>query len=115
MSPVLPARLRDAREYLGFTREDVAGALGCAPAVLERIEAGGTITGGQLRKLSRLYRRPVAWFRGESRFEPGADLLRMTEHLSEHDRDAVLEFAEWLQHAGQPAPRIDIKEMTPDA
>jgi transcriptional regulator with XRE-family HTH domain len=102
--PIRPDRLRDAREYLGLTVAEVAGALGCEPSELERIEAGGvTITGEQARKLSRLYRRPVAWLRGETTFTPGQDLLRQVEGLGEHDRSAVLEFAEFLQGAG-PAP-----------
>jgi len=117
MADILAGRLREAREYLGFTREQIAGRLGWPAADLERLEGGRTtITGEQIRKLSRLYRRPVAWFSGESRFEPGADLLRKIEHLEGGDRDAVLEFAEWLQDAGPPPKitRADL-EAHPDA
>lgn len=100
---ILASKCREAREYLGFTVEQVATALGWEPAVLERIEAGSTvITGEQVRKLSRIYKRPVEWLMGEFKFEPGTDLMRRVKNLSEHDRDAVLEFAEFLQCAGPP-------------
>lgn len=108
MSGVKPERLREAREYLGFTREDVAGAMGWDAARLAALEdgAGGRLTGEELRKLSRLYRRPVAWLSGEDTFRPGGDLLRQVEPLSEHDREAVLDFAEFLQGAGPPPPVV---------
>ncbi len=100
---IQPGRLRDAREYVGFTVAGVARALGCEAGDLARMEDGEAATTGEhLRKLSRLYRRPVAWFLGESRFEPDAALLRMVEGQTEHDRSAILDFAEWLQGAGPP-------------
>ena len=99
------ARLLEAREYLGFTREQVATAIRLPVADLEQLEAGGaTITGKHLRQLSIIYRRPIAWFRGETTFQPSAEMLRQLEGQSEHDREAVLDFAEWLQGAGPPAP-----------
>lgn len=65
MSAVLAARLLEAREYLGFTREQVAAAIGLDAAVLASLETGGTtISGKHLRQLSIIYRRPIAWFRG---------------------------------------------------
>lgn len=102
---ILASKCREAREYLGFTVAEIATSLGWEPAVLERIEAGGTtITGEQVNKLSRIYKRPVEWLMGEFRFEPSADVMRMVENLSEHDHDAVLAFAEFLQCAGPPTP-----------
>jgi transcriptional regulator with XRE-family HTH domain len=97
------ARLLEAREFLGFTREQVAAAIGLDAAALASLETGGTtISGEHLRQLSIIYRRPIAWFRGESTFEPGAEMLRQLEGQSEHDRNTVLDFAEWLQGAGPP-------------
>lgn len=104
-----PARFREAREFIGFTVAGVARAIGCVPADLERIEAGGTkVTGLQLRRLSRLYRRPVAWFFDEYEWEPPADILAELDRVNatDHDRQVVLDFAEWLQGAGRPAPKI---------
>jgi transcriptional regulator with XRE-family HTH domain len=95
--------IRDAREYVGLTLNEVSAALGMEPRELERIEDGDAkVTGEQLRKFGRMYRRPAGWFFGETRFEPGPDLLRQVEGLSEHDRSAVLDFAEFLQGAGSP-------------
>ena len=37
---VSPARLREAREYLGFGVEQAAQRLSCAPMLLEAIESG---------------------------------------------------------------------------
>jgi transcriptional regulator with XRE-family HTH domain len=111
---ILPGRIRDAREYLGISLSQAADALGWAIGLLARIEAGeATITGEQLRRLMRLYRRPLGWFTGESRFTPDQALLRKVENLSEHDRSAVLEFAEFLQGAGKPA-RPSRTEENPD-
>ena len=109
-----PSRLQQAREYLGVSHEQAAEALGWPVATLVQLEQGDTtITGEQLRKLSRLYSRPPGWFTGEFEFEPGADVLRMVENLTEGDREAVLDFAEFLQCAG-PAPKISRADLEGD-
>lgn len=101
-----PSRLQQAREYLGFTHEQVAEAVGWPVAVLVGLEQGGIpITAEQLRTLAAFYRRPPGWFTGEFRFEPGEGVLRMVEGLHPEDREVVLEFAEYLQCA-DPAPKI---------
>ena len=98
-------RLREARVYLGFNRDEVSGAMGRERRWVDDIEHGRQqITGEELRKLSRLYRRPVAWLCGETTFQPDVKLLRQVEHLGEGDREAILDFAEFLQGAG-PAPK----------
>jgi transcriptional regulator with XRE-family HTH domain len=90
-------RLREARVYLGFSQDDVSGAMGCERRWVDDIEHGRQpVTGEELRKLSRLYRRPVAWLCGETTFQPDAGLLRQVENLTEGDREAVLDFAEFL-------------------
>jgi transcriptional regulator with XRE-family HTH domain len=109
-SAVSAARLREAREYIGFSRADVAEATGWPIDRIVTLEDGtaSTITGEELRKLSRLYRRPVAWLQGETTFRPSPDLLRRLEHLTPGDREAILDFHEWLQGAGPaPKPRRD--------
>jgi transcriptional regulator with XRE-family HTH domain len=104
---VQASRLREAREFLGFTDAQVTKALGLPPGRLQALESGGgPVTGQELRRLSRLYTRPVPWFSGESSFQPSPALLRKVERMPEHDREAMLDFAEWLQGAGPaPAPR----------
>jgi len=108
-------RLREARTYLGFSQDEVSGAMKCERRWVDDIEHGRRpVTGEELRKLSRLYRRPVAWLCGETAFQPDADLLRQVENLTEGDREAVLDFAEFLQGAGKPSkpPRANTRELT---
>ena len=104
---VSAARLREAREYLGFARADVAGATGWPIDRIVTLEDGtGTITGAELRTLSRLYRRPVAWLQGETAFHPDPGMVRRlneNSRLTDRDREAVLDFAEFLAGAGKPS------------
>jgi transcriptional regulator with XRE-family HTH domain len=105
-------RIRGAREYLGFSRDDVNSMLGWAAGRIEDIESGNcTVTGDELRKLSRLYRRPAGWFTGEWEHHPDPDMVRQLNEnprLTEGDREAVLDFAEFLAGAG-PAPKLSRK------
>lgn len=110
----LSDRLREAREYLGFTRDQVADALHCSPILIAGLEEGGVEPfEGFLVKLGKLYCRPLEWFRGESKFQPSPELLRHLENprLTDGDREAVLDFAEWLQGAG-PMPKRLRKDVT---
>jgi len=95
----LAARIREAREYIGFSVEQAAERLGCAPELLEAIEAAARTPGPKaLALLGKLYMRPTEWFTCEWRFEPGPGLLRMVEGVRHPgDREAVLDFAEFLQ------------------
>lgn len=106
---VQPGRLREAREYLGFTREQVATVLHCSPLLIEAMENGTAGPGPELAaKLVNLYRRPLWWLCGETRFQPSEDLLHKVEGLHPGDREVILDFAEWLQDAG-PAPRRETR------
>lgn len=94
----LSARIREAREYLGFSTAQAAERLRCAPVLLEAIEAATADPGPEmLAKLGKLYMRPVEWFTGEWRFEPSSVLVCGTEDLTDGDREAILDFAEFLQ------------------
>ena len=101
----LGARLKESREYIGLLQEDVATALGIPRTSVHALEAGKRkVTGLELRRLARLYRRPVGWLLGEedaglSEAEP---LFRAAAALSESDREQVLRFAEFLAAAGKP-------------
>ena len=78
MASVRAARLREAREYLGLSQEAAARACGWDTDRIITLEdgSGGPMTGLELRKLARLYRRPVGWFTGEWEWRPRPDLLR---------------------------------------
>jgi transcriptional regulator with XRE-family HTH domain len=101
----LGARLRESREYIGLLQEDVATALGIPRTSVHALEAGKRkVTGLELRRLARLYRRPVGWLLGEEDIQlDGAEsLFRAAAALSETDREQVLRFAEFLAAAGKP-------------
>ena len=107
----LARRLREAREYIGLLQEDVATALEIPRASVSAIESGKRrVSSLELRRLGRLYRRPVAWLLGEEDAEVDMDtpLRRATEALSDQDKEQVLRFAEFLAGAGRPgAARAD--------
>jgi len=101
------SRLRQARELLGLTQADVAAALGVQRTSINAIEAGKrNVNGVELRRLARLYRRPVEWLLGVDSPPPAADALyRATQKLSEEDKEQVVRFAEFLGAAGTPPRR----------
>ncbi len=105
------ARLRAAREYVGLSQELVAQHLDVPRPAISAMERGTRkVSSVELKKLARLYGKPVAFFLGEERDpvleadEVSAALFRATRQLSDSDRQQVLQFAEFLRHSG-PAPR----------
>jgi transcriptional regulator with XRE-family HTH domain len=103
----LAQRLREAREYIGLLQDDVAAALDIPRASVSAFESGKRrVSSLELRRLGRLYRRPVAWLLNEegAELEMDAPLHRVTEALSDHDKEQVLRFAEFLAGAGRPGP-----------
>jgi transcriptional regulator with XRE-family HTH domain len=102
---IVGARLREAREILGLTQEDVAEALTIPRTSVIAMEAGRRkVTGLELRRLARLYRRPIEWLLGESNPTiPDVEALhRATAALSADDKEQVLRFAQFLASAGNP-------------
>lgn len=106
----LARRLREAREYLGLSQEFVAEQLRVPRATVSAMENGKRkISSLELKQLALLYRRDYAYFLGDgpkSDEEPiGAALFRATKRLSTSDREQVLQFAQFLHHAGSgPRP-----------
>lgn len=103
----LAQRLREAREYIGLLQEDVATALDIPRASVSAFESGKRrVSSLELRRLGRLYRRPVAWLLNEedAELEVDAPLRRAAEALSGHDKERVLRFAAFLAGAGRPDP-----------
>lgn len=96
------ARLREAREYIGATPAQVAERIPDPTATEALIIAveNGTADAGPvlLEHLSRIYFRPVEWFRGEYRYELSPATARMVERpdLTAGDRETITEFAEFL-------------------
>jgi transcriptional regulator with XRE-family HTH domain len=99
----LGERLRESREYLGFSQDQVATYLGISRSALSLIEAGQRkVDALELKKLATLYKRPVGHFTGEEAddFAFGADvkhLARQVSELSPDDREELGRFAEFLR------------------
>jgi transcriptional regulator with XRE-family HTH domain len=104
----LGRRLREAREYLGLSQEQVADHLGIPRPSVSTIEAGKRrISFLELKRLATLYRRPLAYFSDEE--VPAGDdttdaLFRTTQELNSTDREQVLRFAQFLRTAGPAKP-----------
>ncbi len=104
-------RIRQAREYLGFSQADVAEGLGVSRPTISALESGKRkVSSLELKKLAQVLRRPVEYFLGASAGEAddtiGA-IYRAARELSEHDREQVKRFAEFLRSAGSPPVPTD--------
>ncbi len=100
---ILSERLREAREYLGFSQEEVAGYLDVPRSALSLMERGRRkVDALELKKLAGLYKRPVGYFTDEGVDEEsfGADvahLARKASRLSPEDREQLARFADFLR------------------
>lgn len=99
----LGERLREAREYLGFSQEEVATYLQVSRSALSNIESGQRkVDALELKKLASLYKRPVGHFTDEetedaSYGEDIAHLARKASELSADDRAELGRFADFLR------------------
>ncbi len=99
----LGERLREAREYLGFSQDQVATFLGASRSALSLMETGQRkVDALELKKLASLYKRSVGYFTGEEAEEAsfGADvkhLARKVSELSPDDREELGRFADFLR------------------
>ena len=100
---ILSERLREAREYLGFSQEEVAGYLKVPRSALSLMERGQRkVDALELKKLARLYKRPVGYFTDEGVDEDsyGADVAhvaRKASQLAPEDREELARFADFLR------------------
>lgn len=102
----LAERLRQAREYLGLSQEDVAQHIGLPRPAVSQIENGNRkVEALELAQLAKLYQRPTSYFTAEEPIgeAPQIELLRLAAtELNDQDRNEVLRFAEFLRsRAGQ--------------
>lgn len=98
----LGERLRQAREYLGLSQEDVATYLKVPRTALTGVESGQRrVEAIELKRLAELYRQPVSYFTGEDAAAalPAdvAHLARAAAKLSVKDREELGRFAEYLR------------------
>jgi transcriptional regulator with XRE-family HTH domain len=107
----LGERLRESREFLGLSQQDVAQLLKLTRPAVTNIETGKRkVSTLELREFARLYRKPYDWLIGESSESAPAEdeltlaLYRTTSELSDRDRAQLLRFAQFLSEAGEPPP-----------
>jgi transcriptional regulator with XRE-family HTH domain len=108
------ARLKEAREYLGLSQQEVANALNLPRTAVSMMESGQRgVESLELKALAKLYQRPVAYFTGEDEelgAAVGADvamLAKQVAKLSDQDRGELMRFSEFLMQRSQTRPRDD--------
>ena len=96
--------LRRAREYVGFSQDEVAIFLKIPRTGVTNIESGQRkVEALELKRLAELYRQPISYFTGsedESVSALPADvnhLARQVAKLSMKDREELGRFAEFLK------------------
>lgn len=99
---ILAERLREAREYLGLSQDEVAKQVRIPRTALTNIERGTRkVEAIELQTLAALYKRSLSYFSGEeevSTLPPDvAHLARAVSKLSSKDREELSRFAEYLK------------------
>ena len=102
----LGARLKEAREYSGYSQEDVASYLGTPRSAVSLIESGARkLDALDLQKLSTLYQRSMEELTGQPLEPSDTDsvsmVARAAAELSEEDQSEVLRFAQFLRARSQ--------------
>jgi transcriptional regulator with XRE-family HTH domain len=98
----LGSRLREAREYLGLSQDEVAKAVDLPRSAISLIESGQRrIDALELKRFAEVYQRPVTDFTGGVDAKPATPatiqhLARAVAKLTESDQAELLRFAEFL-------------------
>ena len=99
---VLGGRLKDAREYRGFSQEEVALHLGVPRTAISLMESGSRRVGAlELNRLAKLYQTTMEYLTGEDleAVQPESIQLvaRAAADLSTADHEEVLRFVDFLR------------------
>jgi transcriptional regulator with XRE-family HTH domain len=97
----LADRLREAREYLGFSQDDVAKSLNIPRSAVSLMENGQRkVEALELKALAKIYQTTVAALTGEETRptlpEDVEHLARAAAKLTDTDRQELRRFAEFL-------------------
>ena len=104
----LGRRLREAREYLDLSQDEVAQILDVPRTAISLIEAGRRrVDVIELQKLAEIYQCSVGYITGEDNAasqaaKSVAHLARAAQKLTDRDRDELIRFAEFLQAKNRP-------------
>ncbi|MGO8869002.1 MAG: helix-turn-helix domain-containing protein [Alphaproteobacteria bacterium] len=99
----LGEKLRQAREYIKLSQDEVARHLGIPRTALGNIESGQRrVDAIELKRLAELYRQPISHFTGEEEEATAlpadvAHLSRAAAKLSIKDREELSRFVEYLR------------------
>jgi transcriptional regulator with XRE-family HTH domain len=107
----LAERLRQAREYLGFSQDQVAQYLGVPRTALSNMETGQRrVEAVELKRLAALYKKSLAYFTGEPTstvevLPPDVEhLARKASQLTTQDREELARFADFLGSRARNTP-----------
>jgi transcriptional regulator with XRE-family HTH domain len=103
LEAALAERLRSEREYLGLSQDQVARVLDLPRAAVSAFETGRRkVSSVELARLAKLYgTTPDRLLGSEATVdERTTALFRATKKLSDHDKEQVLRFVEFLNNAG---------------
>jgi transcriptional regulator with XRE-family HTH domain len=98
---LLADRLKQAREYLDLSQDEVAKAVSLPRTAISLIESGQRkVDALELKRLAVLYQRSVSFFTGDVSADQLPDdiehLARTAKKLSERDSQELARFAEFL-------------------
>ena len=98
----LSTRLKEAREYCGFSQEEVARHLGVPRTAVSLMENGSRrVEALELRRLANLYQTTMESLTGLDREAAEPETIRLVSRaaagLSATDRNEVLRFIQFLQ------------------
>ena len=98
----LCARLKEAREYRGFSQEEVARHLDVPRTAVSLMENGSRrVEALELRRLAKLYQTTMENLTGQDQEATEPESIRLVARaaadLSATDRDEVLRFVQFLQ------------------
>lgn len=93
-------RLREAREYVALSQEEVAEFLGISRSAVSLAESGKRkVDAIELTKLAKIYQTTIAELTGEVTVPPPMveHLAREAKGLTEKDQAELLQFAKFLK------------------
>lgn len=101
----IATRLKEAREYLGLSQQEVSESTGVSRSAISLVETGQRkVSAQELKAFARVYQRPVGFFTGEDAPALPEDvsmLARQASKLSEKDREELMRFTEFLIQRAQ--------------
>lgn len=107
----LGQRLRQAREYVGLSQDDVASVLGVSRPAITLVESGGRkVEAIELNKLATLFGTTIEYLlTGQKTVtvedEKLAFLARATQGLSKADMEQLLRFTDYLRNSSMTTRR----------